>query len=217
MHNFNKRNFRDLIRTGLAFIFLSLLCVGCVSQKPLPFQFSTLQSSPASAPKLLISPVTDQRSKKDTMDKVIEIPAALDVVLVKELQNVGLFSSVTNPSSNFPKSYQIQTVLKDLRWEVPNYNRTVGTTFAISLLTGGIGGIAYGSTGIDVLGHAKMQFTLTDSKKKLLLDREYDATFTERKAKLNCDTPDTYREVAAGALKNVIEKLTVDLRELQLQ
>jgi ribulose kinase len=91
----------------------------------------------------------------------------------------------------------------------------VGTAFAVSLLTGGIGGIAYGASGTDVFGFAAVRVKLIDVRQgRVVLEREYEASAKDNRSKFNCDTPATYREMAAGAFKQVIEDLKEDLRKI---
>ena len=151
------------------------------------------------------------------MDKVLKLPDCIDSVLVTELQGAGLFKKVgLSTNGVVADRYLLEPSLVDLRWEVPDYKRKVGTAFTISLLTGGIGGVAYGASGTDVLGHATLRVKLTDTQQKqVVLERQYQATAKDNRSKFGCDTPDTYRDMAARALKQVVEDLKKDLRELR--
>jgi hypothetical protein len=193
-----------------------LLTCGCVSPKPLPYQFSQPLPPPADAPELAVAPAKSVRSVEDNMDKVLKIPECLDAVLVKELEGAGIFKKVTLNSEGIAADrYLLEPSLIDLRWEVPDYKRKVSTAFTLSLLTGGIGGVGYGVTGTDVFGHATLRVKLTDTQqKRVILERDYQATAKDNRSKFSCDTPATYREMAAGALKEVIEELKKDLRNL---
>lgn len=190
-----------------------------MTRKPLPYQHSAAKAAPGKAPKLVVRPTASLQSTNDIMCKLLYLPECLDTALMTELRNSGLFSSVELQTNAAPvEAYVLQTTLKDLRWEVPHYDRILGTTFAVSLFTGGIGGIIYGCTGTEVLGHSSLHFTVTDTRVAgTLLDRDYSGTTTLRKAKLSCDTAPTRREVAAGALKDVIDDLQADLQQLNLQ
>ena len=100
-------------------------------------------------------------------------------------------------------------------WEVPNYKRIVGTAAAVSFATGGIGGLAYGSTSTDVHGHVRVRFVVKKKESEVAaLDKEYEATVTEKKAKLNSDLPKTRRAIVARALKDVMEQFKADLAEV---
>jgi hypothetical protein len=202
---------------GIA-ILLAVTAIGCVSQKPLPFNYSALKAAPESAPSLDVRPTESQRFAKDKMDKVVDLPDGLNHIILRELKNSGLFRNVEmKVPSTSTTNYSLQATLKELRWNVPNYKQELATTTTISALTGGIGGLAYGSTGIDVHGIARVQFVLKNQRGGTVLNREYSSTFTERKSKMNCDTPATYREVAAGALKEVLNQFTRDVQQLNLQ
>jgi hypothetical protein len=203
--------------TLLAAVVL-LLTSGCVSTKPLPYHFAQPVPPPSNGPELAVAPTKNARPAKDNMDKVLQLPDCLDNVLVKELEGAGVFGQVHLSTNGIAADqYLLEPSLVDLRWEVPDYDRKVATVFAVSLLTGGIGGIGYGATGTDVLGHAKLHVKLTDmQKRQVVLEREYQATAKDNRSKLNCDTPSTYREMAASALKQIIEDLKQDLRNLRM-
>lgn len=195
---------------------LAFLTSGCVTRKPLPYQFSQPLPPITHGPELAIAPTKNSRVAKDNMDKVLYVPGCLDGVLLKELEGAGIFKSVTlNTNGIAADQYLLEPSLVDLRWEVPNYNSKLATAFTVSLLTGGIGGLAYGSTGTEVLGHATVHVKLTDVRQKqIILERDYQASSKDKRSKFNCDTPTTYREMAAAALKEVIDELKNDLRKL---
>lgn len=200
----------------LIILLFAVTGFGCVSQKPIPFNYSAVKAATTTAPKLSVLPTENQRIR-DKMDKVVVLPTGLNFVIVRELRATGLFSDVALKAPNSSETnFVLQATLKELRWEIPNYGKMVGTTTVISALTGGIGGLAYGSTGVDVHGHARVQFVLKNPRGATVLNREYFSKTTERKAKMNSDTPTAYREVAASSLKEVINQFTDDLRQLEL-
>lgn len=205
----------------LLVVFAALGFVGCASQKPLPFPHSTPRAAVSTGPVLALSPTQDQRATKDNMDKVLALPSCIDPVLLKELGEAGFFrevevkKSTTSDGGGGGSDYSVQGTLTELAWEVPNYEKKVGTAAAVSFLTGGVGGVIYGSTGTDVNGRAKVHFKV--SRKGLsdpVLDKDYSGSVTERKAKFSCDTPSTYREIAAKALRKVIDQFKADLESL---
>lgn len=152
------------------------------------------------------------------MDKALKLPDCLNPVVVKELDGSGLFSSVELNTNEAPKTgYLLTCKINELRWEVPNYDHLLDTVGVVSFLTGGVGGVIYGSTDTDVLGHAEIRFSLTNlDSGEMLLNRDYAATITEKKAKLRCDTPATYREVAAKSFQTTIAAFEKDLRQTKL-
>ncbi|MBC8096103.1 MAG: hypothetical protein H7Y43_09845 [Akkermansiaceae bacterium] len=191
-----------------------------MSQKPLPYSYSVPQPALAGGPVLAVCPALTTRAPKDNeiMDKCLALPACIDPVIVTELGGSGMFSTVGLQTEALPgTAYVLRTTLADLRWEVPHYDRLVMNTFLFSLCTGGIGGLIYGSTDTEVLGHTAVHFTLSDPQGVLLLDRDYTGITAIRKTKLSCDTPVTRREVAAGAFKSAFDKFKDDLRQLNLK
>jgi hypothetical protein len=206
------------LNCGLLLFGLAIAGMGCATHKPLPFAFSPATPLNANGPILTVRPVQDDRGVKDNMDKTLALPTCLDPVLVTELERSGLFSRVELSTNSQPAAgYVLQGKLNRLQWEVPGYDRILVTIGIVSFLTGGVGGVIYGSTPADVLGHATVHFTLTDAEgKRILLDREYVATETRSRAKLASDLPSTYRERAATAFKSVLEQFKEDLRHQNL-
>lgn len=153
------------------------------------------------------------------MDKVLELPSCFDVVIANELTNSGLCKAVElKPNASTNSQYDLQCTLHCLEWEVPDYKHKVRTAFTVSLLTGGIGGVAYGSTSTEVYGRAKMRFVVSEkNRNEVLLDREYSGAATERKSKFNCDTATTYREMAAKAFQQAFEQFKADLEKVILK
>ncbi len=204
---------------GVMLLLVVLAGSGCITQKPLPFAHSPPAVAPANAPALSVLPTKHERPEKDNMDKVLALPACMDPVLVTELERSGLFSCVRLETNGTPAAgYVVQGRLRDLRWEVPDYDAMLGTVFVVSFLTGGIGGVIYGSTSTDVFGHATVHFVVSDAQgTRVFLDRDYVATAKEKKSKFKCDTPGTYRLVAAKAYKEVLDRFKDDVRQLDLK
>ena len=205
--------------------FLVLVGSGCISQKPLPYAAIQKNLAP-SGPALTILPVEDRRgaqgdlsaeersSTLGDLDKVAKIPECVEEVLATEMEGLGMFQSVSRRSASSGSDYTLAVGLDRLEWEVPNHDRMVGTAMGISLLTGGIGGLIYGSTDAEVLGHATLTMQLR-SGEMVILDKNYSGTAKETKAKMNSDTPGTGREMAAKALAVVMGQLKTDLLTIQ--
>ena len=120
-------------------------------------------------------------------------------------------------SKNSTEILFIHSTLKQLDWEVPKHDSLVAKTFALSFLTGGIGGLAYGSTSISVYGHVKLQCRVeAQPSGGVLIDREYQGEAVESRAKLACDVPDTRRAIVAAALRDAVQKFVKDLESISL-
>ena len=196
-----------------------LLGSGCVSQKPLPFTYSTPLRAPIGAPTLAVLPAQDARGAKDDMDEALRLPQCLDAVIVQELANSSLFSNVELQTNGQPKAdYVLQCKINKLSWDVPDYDDLLGTEFIVSFLTGGVGGVIYGCTDTDVFGYADINFNLVSRRdQRPMLNRDYDSTFIETKIKFKCDTPNTYREVAAKSLRMSFDRFENDARQMNLK
>jgi hypothetical protein len=201
-----------------AALFAVLLGCGCVSQKPLPFAYGGPLPVRAGGPTLAVVPAESLRPAKDPTDKALRIPECVDTVTVKELQGIGLFSTVSLCTNEVPKNgYVLRTQVKDLRWDVPKHKAIVATAAGVTLVTGALGGTIYGFTGAEVLGHASVHFHLEDAQtSKTLLDRDFTALEKRKTSKFACDTPATVRDVSAGALRIVFDQFEADLKQLHL-
>ena len=198
---------------GTVLTFLVLVGSGCISQKPLPYAAIPKNLTP-NGPALTIVPVEDRRGAQSDLDKVAKIPECVEEVLASEMEGLGMFQSVARGSASSESTYTMAVGLDRLEWEIPNHDRMVGTAMGISFLTGGIGGLIYGSTDAEVLGHASLTMQLR-SGAAVILDKNYSGTAKETEAKMNSDTPGTGREIAAKALAKVIADLKADLLAIQ--
>lgn len=105
---------------------------------------------------------------------------------------------------------EIRGTLVKLEWFVPGYQAMLKKVFATSFLTGGLGGLAYGSTSTPVEGHASLKIAVLRGGREVL-NREYVGMHQETIAKLKCDTMETKARVAGSALSDAVDKLLADL------
>jgi hypothetical protein len=205
---------KSLLLSGkiLAVTILLLVTSGCLSQKPLPYAAVSRNVVPT-GPRLQVLPVEDKRLAKDELDKLLEIPKCVEQALVAEMEGVGLFQSVANGSPG-GTGYTLRVVLEDFRWEVPKYDALVGKAFGISIATGGLGGLIYGSTDTPVLGHTTMLVVLSSPQSELI-NKRYVGRVEEERAKLNCDTASTRREMAAKGLADAIRQFKADVLQVE--
>lgn len=197
----------------LSLILLVVFCgVGCVSQKPLPYSYSMPQTRPAAGPRLVVAEVNDQRIQDD-MDKVVKVGEQVQEVVRKEMEAAGIFREVMERAEDDGASFTLKPTITELRWEVPNYDRIIANSLIFGFATGAVGGVIYGSTGTDVYGYSAMHFVLLRGDKEVL-NKEYQAKIIERKTKMACDLPSTYREVAAKALQRIMQEFKSDLQKV---
>jgi hypothetical protein len=197
-------------------IVAALFLSGCASSRQivrLPYEMpasGTVVAS-AAAPSAIITTVSDSRDNL-LLNQFLEEPPSdfLRKALAAELRSTGALSQVTpRPESAPPhrEDFVIEMELRDVSWAVPNHDKMAKTAFWTSFLTGGLGGLAYGSTGTPVYGHAAIGVKLTDrATGKVFFDETLDAVYEEKIAKLKCDTPTTQSRVMAAALKSAIKK-----------
>src|SRR5688572_15670609 len=99
-------------------VLLTVGLVGCATKKPLPFAYSTPRVAAPNAPGLTLQPTADQRSGKNKMDKLLDLPKGLDSVIAQELKNSGLFGKVElKENKTLAAGLVLQCTLHELEWE----------------------------------------------------------------------------------------------------
>jgi hypothetical protein len=151
--------------------------------------------------------VIDKRTDR-TLDVIMAKEAAVEVA---DAIRAGLRDSkLFNLGDATAATWEINGALVRLDWFVPAYQAMLKKVFATSLLTGGIGGVAYGSTSTPVLGHATVKITVLRSGSELF-SREYAGLHEESLAKLRCDTLETKSRVAGLAVADAVDKFLKDV------
>jgi hypothetical protein len=201
-------------------LLVSTLMVGCATRQPFDYPYPAPAASKAGSGSLAIQAVVDHRGGSNELDKVLFIPSGLDRIVDREVESTGRFANtvqLTNGVARGNEDFLLDVTLRKLEWEIPNHDQMVGIVFGLSLVTGGVGGVIYGSTSTDVMGHAQIAFKLSrPSTGKVLLEREYTGDVQRRVTKFNCDTPKTGRRLAGAAVRNVMEQFNRDLDNLVL-
>lgn len=94
----------------------------------------------------------------------------------------------------------------------PQLRRKVSRCFAASFLTGGVGGLIYGSIRTDVYGDIKLTINVIDiGSDKSIIEKEYVGHYTERKAMMNSDSAKTRATMVGNSLKMVMDEFKEDL------
>jgi hypothetical protein len=161
----------------------------------------------------------DKRTQQKEIDKIYKNPPVIEIqkILQKELINSGFFTEIhlATEIPNDHAGYLIKPSLVRLEWEVPDYDNLVGTTFVVSLLTGGIGGLVYASTSTDVFGYVDLEIELYDlSTENLLTKKIYKGLIKQNMAKLSSDTPETKATIIGLAAQSAINQFKEDLLTL---
>jgi hypothetical protein len=199
----------------VAAAWLGLFLGGCATQRPaiaLPYEFPATGSPAAGLPTARVTTVTDHREDR-TLDPLLsDKPVELvQKAIEAELAAKGVYA-FTSSGNESAFAIHIAADLREMSWAVPNHSKMVKTAFWTSFLTGGIGGLAYGSTDTPVFGRAVVHLKLTEpSTGRVVLDQAFDAVHEERMAKLKCDLPQTRARMMAAALKAALVKATAAL------
>lgn len=194
-----------------AIIVISALLAACAGQKPKTTELRTTATGyvaavPVEAAEIQVA-MNDSRADR-SLDTVLSNhpsdvarDAIAAAVKASKIVNVQPLSNVV---------WRIEGELEKLDWFVPGYDSMLKKAFASSLLTGGLGGIAYGSTETLVQGNAVLKIRWLQSGREAL-NREYVGYYEEKIKKLQCDTVETKSRVAGLALSDAIEKLLKDM------
>ncbi len=214
-----------MIRRSIATLLLlvAMLGLGCAT-KPnkvrLPYEWpenTAITAMPASAPTANIASVLDTREDA-SIDMYLEEPFAdtIRAIIAAELTQSRVFSSVAprSISDATPAEFELGVVVEDASWMVPNYDRILKTAFWTSFMTGGIGGVAYGSSSTPVFGRAALSVTATrTSDRTIVFQQRVEAIHEEKMAKLSSDTLTTRLRMISIALKRTMEQLSAKMRE----
>jgi hypothetical protein len=204
---------------GFALALFGFFGTGCVSQPPkakLPYAWPVASqtmtvASTEERPSAVIVLVEDKRE-----DRVLEaflsepIPETVKRIVAAELGQTGVFSTleIRPVSTARPAAVELGIVLEDVSWAVPNYERMVQTAFWTSFLTGGIGGVAYGSTETPVYGRAALSLRATRlADQAVIFEHRAEAVHEEKKAKFSSDTLETRLHMSATALNLAMAQL----------
>lgn len=166
-----------------------------------------------------VVPIIDLRKGDKEIDKIYSDSPLVNIqkIIQEELRSTGLFKKVISISKADEENgadIMVEPSLAKLEWVVPNYDELVGKAFAVSVLTGGIGGAIYGSTDVDVYGNTSLHVKVMEiSNGKVLLEKTYDGHCEEKMIKFKCDTPETKAKMIGTSLKQSIEAMKTDLKE----
>lgn len=204
--------------TILTLVATAAFLTGCATRQPFPYEYVTHSTSVTGTSSLAVGPTTDGRRSTSDLDKLLFIPSGLDEIIVREIQSTGKFAEVVNFAPKSPgKDFLLEATLQQLVWEVPKYDQLLGTAFGVSFLTGGVGGVIYGSTKTPVIGRAQIAFKLSKpANNRVVLEKQYSGVVSEKLAKFNCDMPGTKRRMASLAIRRIMDQFKQDLKNATL-
>ncbi len=168
----------------------------------------------------LVMPVNDLREDEKEIDQIFADDPLLEIqkIIKEEIASTGYFSEVILQQENQPVvNADIIFVphLRKMQWMVPDYDDMIGKVYIISFLTGGIGGVAYGSTETDVIGDVELKLEIIEqSTNDVLHEKIHSGHHKQKMAKMNCDAPETKATVVGKSLKNAMVELSSDLNEV---
>jgi hypothetical protein len=166
----------------------------------------------------------DEREPNQKVDKMWSKNPIEDIgkVIQDEIRSTGLFRETVLRNKGQDEKIGLsdiqmvlRTSLKELAWEIPNPKEQENKMLVISILTGGIGGLAYGSGSTEIYGKAKLKVVLEDREtKRILLDKEYFSRAEERMARFKTDSAEERARIIGKAFKQLMDELKVDLERV---
>jgi hypothetical protein len=197
--------------TLVLLLLLVAMLSGCASGGPRTVELQTKTTSFAArhsieASELKVT-VSDKRADR-SIDQILsqKVPDTIKEVIDRSLRETKAIT--IQPAADAPM--EIVGELTKLEWFVPGYDAMLKKVFVASFLTGGLGGVAYGSTETPVQGNVTIKLTALKSGQELL-SREYVGIHEEKMAKLKCDVMTTKSRMAGLALSHAVEKFIRDL------
>jgi len=194
-----------------------LISGGCAATKTSFLYEKSIKNKPvASKLTIAISFPKDERIPNKRVDRMWDNNLIMDIdrIIKEEIINTGLVKDIVSVDDNNNRITLYSTV-KELAWEVPNYDAMIRNTFLISVATGGLGGLAYGSTDCDFYGKAKVLLLLTDKESKNnILEKEYYYRAEEKIIKLKADSTNERARIIGIAFKHVMDQFKADLEKI---
>jgi hypothetical protein len=167
----------------LIFCSLVLFVNGCATTTSLIYDCPSVVKPAITELRIAITYPKDEREPNQKVDKMWSKNPIEDIgkVIQDEIRSTGLFRETVLRNKGQDEKIGLsdiqmvlRTSLKELAWEIPNPKEQENKMLVISILTGGIGGLAYGSGSTEIYGKAKLKVVLEDREtKRILLDKEY--------------------------------------------
>lgn len=105
----------------------------------------------------------------------------------------------------------IEPVLQRMVWEVPGYD-LISAMYLLTFFAGGfIGLYIYGATKTEAFGHVALTVEMIDLTSGRKERNTYEATASERLAKLDAEEPETKSRLVGKALSSIMERLKSDV------
>lgn len=201
------------------FLFTS----GCVRTASFRYDYPQGSKPAVAGLKIAYTYPKDERQPNEDVDKMWSKDPIEDIgkIIQEEIQSTGLFGEVVPIAKGEEEKLVLEksgirmvlhASIKELSWEIPNLKEQETKAFVISILTGGIGGLIYGSGSTDFYGKAKLRVVLDNRETgRNLLDKEYSSRAEERMARLKTDSANERARIIGRAVKQVMEQFKADL------
>lgn len=213
----------DVIYKKLPLFIIAMIClVGCASKTALIYEHPKTDIQTTSELIIAVSHPIDERQPNEKVDKMwVDDPAKdIEKVISAELKSTGLFKEIVTVSLGddtklHDVDINLSSSIKELAWEIPNLEEQEGKMLGISILTGGIGGLIYGSGDTDFYGKARLEIAIKENKTNVtLFNKEYISRVEEKMARLKTDSYEERSKIIAKAVKRIMEEFKTDLQEI---
>jgi hypothetical protein len=196
---------------------LMLLVTSCATTTAFQYDHPQSKNQLISDKNIAVAYPKDGRKADEQVDKLWKNNPLddIDKIVREEIGSTGLFKQIVafdNEEDIDNIRMVLNTTIKELAWEIPNQKEQERKALLISVFTGGIGGLAYGSGDTDFYGKAKIRIVLVDREANQdILDKEYYFRIAEKMARLKTDSADERARIIGKAFKHVMEQFKTDL------
>jgi len=204
--------------------FVIMFFSGCAGKSPFIYEDNSSSNLKADGPSIAIQYIIDKRTGDTDIDESFETDPLIDMsnILKNEIESTGYFSNVylieeNSSYLNTDHFYIIRPYLINMKWEIPNYEDMIGNLMFISLITGGLGGIIYGSTETDVLGDVSLNIVMENKYSgHVLIDKQYNGHSKKSYSKFVSDSNFKKSRVIGYAFSEIMSKLKSDIKQASI-
>lgn len=213
------------MRRVLLFTVLGCLA-GCANRAPFTYPDAAAPGAGGGVLVGALHAVCDRRADR-SIGEVYEgdVGSAVSAAMQREMLASGAFARIeTLPACVASPAVEelraqgvdvlVQPSLDELRWELPGHADIAATAFAISLVAGAVGGVAYGLTDTEVFGRTAIQATVTDTRRGSSDTRTWRGEVRATTDKMSADTEDTRRDMAARSFAAAMQAFRTDMQAL---
>ncbi|NJD55320.1 MAG: hypothetical protein FIA94_02825 [Nitrospirae bacterium] len=217
---------KSRISRQLLLCFMLFFASACATTTSFQYEYPQDNKTAVTDFRITLTYPTDERQANEEVDRMWANDPKEDInkILEKEILSTGLFKEIIILKEGAEEKFGLENSLqwlalhswiKELVWEIPNRSEQEAKMMAISILTGGLGGLAYGSGTTDLNGNARLRIVIKDGGTgENLLDKEYKSQSTETMTRFKTDSREERAKIIGKAVKQVMTEFKADLEKV---